>query len=408
MQWVTNSLTELLARWLFALTLIGYSVAGLIATLMDWNSTQTSIPFRAGVVMLALALWWRSPVLARWWRHHRWLMVFLLLYLVRIIWDWVIADVPGAAEALTFFLLTVLLPCAALALAAPAMRERPTALLLVAMGGAVSATAVLMHVLGLGMDRSLTELTGRLSFEAVNPITLGHVAATTLIASLCLTRHRLGVLRIGLVIVAALAAGACLLLTASRGPALVFALCMLVFALLTGPWRWIVLTMLLLMPAGLNERSALWLRFVGIAEDESTSERLQLQSNAISQFLTHPLFGGAFIDPDLLTYPHNLFIETAMALGVIGLGTLMLALVRAGLRAIKQISHGNFLVPLLFLQYLLAAQLSGAIYGNSGLWTTMVLLVSLVPYVAPERPGAPMRPQTPDNSTRPTGTVPSS
>ena len=404
---VMNPSTEILARWLFVLTLIGYPIAGLIATLMNWDSTLTSIPFRASVVMLALALWWLSPVLARWWRHHRWLMVFLLLYLVRLSWDWVIADVPGAAAASVFFLLTVLLPCAALALAAPVMRERPTALLLVAMGGTVCAGAVLMDLLGLGMDRSLTEQTGRLSFEAVNPITLGHVAATTLIAALCLTRHPLGFLRMCWVSVGALVAGACLLLAASRGPALALALCTLVFVLAIGRWRWIILMALLLMPVVLNDGGELWLRFADVAEDESTSARLLLHNNAIAQFLDHPLLGRAFIDPSLLEYPHNLFIETAMALGILGLGALMLVLVRAGLRAIKQIRHGNILVPLLFVQYLFAAQLSGAIYGNSGLWVTTVLLVSLALYDAPKHVLAPIRSQPPDhfNSGRPASSV---
>jgi hypothetical protein len=404
----TNSSSEALARWLFALTLVGYPVAGLIASLMDWGSTLTSIPFRVGVVVLALALWWRSPALTRWSRHHRWLMVFLLLYLARLIWDWAIADVHGAAEASIFFLLTVLLPCAALALAAPAMREIPAALLLVAIGGTVCAGAVLMQLLGLGVDQSLTEQTGRLSFEAVNPITLGHVATITLIASLCLTRHRPGALEMSWVIVAALAAGACLLLSASRGPALAFALCMLVFVLVTGRWRWIMLITLLLVSAVLIEGGELWLRFAGIAEDESTSERLLLQGNAISQFLAHPLFGSAFVDPELLTYPHNLFIETAMALGVVGLGILMLVLARACLRAIKQMRHGNILVPLLFVQYLFAAQLSGAIYGNAGLWMITALLVSLASYVSPTPAHAQTRPPPPGNSARPTGSVQSS
>lgn len=358
--------------------------------------------------MLALALWWRSPTLARWWRHHRWLMAFLLLYLARLIWDWLIADVPGAAEATVFFLLTALLPCAALALAAPGMPERPAALLLVAIGGAVSAGAVLMQLLGLGMDHSLTEQTGRLSFEAVNPITLGHVAATTLIASLCLMRHRLGIFRMGWVIAAAFAAGVCLLLSASRGPALALALCTLVFVLAIGRWSWVMLITLLLVPAVLNEGSELWLRFVGIAEDESTSERLLLYNNAISQFLAHPLFGSAFVDPDTLTYPHNLFIETAMALGVVGLGALMPVLARASLRAIKQLRRNNILVPLLFVQYLFAAQLSGAIYGSAALWMTTALLVSLTSYATPRHASAPMRPQPPGNLPRSAESVQSS
>ena len=48
-------------RWLFVMTLAGYPIAGLLASLFDWDSTLTSFPFRAGVVLLALWVLARVP-----------------------------------------------------------------------------------------------------------------------------------------------------------------------------------------------------------------------------------------------------------------------------------------------------------------------------------------------------------
>ena len=56
-----RSLAPASPRWLFALTLAGYPVAGLLASLFDWDSTLTSFPFRAGVVLLALFVLVRVP-----------------------------------------------------------------------------------------------------------------------------------------------------------------------------------------------------------------------------------------------------------------------------------------------------------------------------------------------------------
>ena len=88
---------------------------------------------------------------------------------------------------------------------------------------------------------------------------------------------------------------------------------------------------LLLLPQLLDEDGELWRRFSTIEEDVSALDRLLLQGNAISQYLDRPILGSAFVELRLLTYPHNLFIETAMALGVVGLVVLVAML--AGLWA---------------------------------------------------------------------------
>ncbi len=384
--------------WLFVLTLVGYPIAGLLASGLDWESTVVSIPFRAAVLLLSVWVLSRARPSQPRRQAMQWLFAFWLVYLIRLVWDWLVAGVPGSLEATIFFILTVVIPCRALALGAPALSERNAVQSLVWIGTAICAAAVLMHFLQVGSERSLTERTGRLSFEAINPITLGHVATTTLIAVLCLTQRRLSAMNWMALIPAVLVAGTCLVLAASRGPVVALALAAIAFVASTRRWRWLLLMALLLLPQLPSQDGELWVRFASIDEDDSALQRLLLQGNAIAQFLSHPLLGNAFVELEFLEYPHNLFIESAMALGIVGSAILVTVLFKALLAALRLSRRGQLLIPLLFVQYFVSAQLSGAIWGNAGLWATTALLISLAPVSAPRRKGRQLAP-------RPTNTL---
>ena len=364
-------------EWLLVVTLIGYPIAGLLSSAFDWNSTTTSIPFRAGVLLLSAWVIFRASATPRNNKSLRWLLWFWLLYLIRLIWDWAAIGVPGSLETFVYFVITTLVPCIALTYWPQNMQTHRVASKLVWIGASICAAAVLMDSLQIGVERSLTERTGRLSFEAVNPITLGHVAVTTLIAILCMVHRRLDpVSRIGLTF-ASVAAGTCLVLAASRGPIVAIAAAAIAFVAATGRWSWLLVLTLLLLPKYLDQDNELLARFLSIDEDESALARLLLQSNAIAQFLNNPLLGSAYIELEFLEYPHNLFIETAMALGVVGLALLLPFLFKTVRCAFREARQGRFLLPLLFVQYFVSAQLSGSIYGNAALWSAVVLLLSL-------------------------------
>lgn len=364
-----------LKRWVFTLTVAGYPVFGLLAALLDLNSALTTIPFRLGLLVLSLLLFCQAKDRHDGHLSQALLWIFWFLYGLRLLWDVAVADVPGALDAAVFFVLAVLVPCAAMSRTTLDGQEAQLAWLLAVIGGGTCLLAAAMHFLQLGQARSLTEQTGRLFFEAVNPITLGHAAVTTLIALLCVARAQPARLRMALMALAGAAALACLVLTASRGPALVLVICAAVFIWRTGHWRLMLVGALLMLPLLLGEISQLEARFTDIEYDESALERIMLQTSALAQFQLHPFLGSAFVEPIMGTYPHNIFIETAMALGVVGLALLTAVLGMAGLRMLRRLRAGELLVPLLFLQYLLAAQLSGAIYGNAALWVTTVALL---------------------------------
>jgi O-antigen ligase len=376
MKIVVIDLVTKLTRLIFVLTVIGYPFFGLLGALIDVDSILISWPFRISVMVLSLLVVFIVMYAGMKCLSYKWLWVFWILYASRLLWDILVADIVGAQTAALFFVAVVVLPCYALACGLLTWRECPTAKLLVTIGGVTCVLAVLMNLLGLGVENSLIEQTSRLGYSSINPISLGHVAVTTLIAGLCLTRHHLNWTTKILVACAALAAVTLLILAASRGPVVAFVACALVFGFAAGQRRLIFFGALLTLVMIIFGRNIeLLARFRGIEYDESANDRILLMSSAISEFLNHPLLGSAFVEPLRLTYPHNLIIETSMALGILGLATLVLVILRACVQSWRLLKQKYLLLPLLFTQYMIGAQLSGAIWGNASLWAVVVLLV---------------------------------
>ena len=117
-------------------------------------------------------------------------------------------------------------------------------------------------------------------------------------------------------------------------------------------------------------------RFASMDVDPSSLQRLQIQYNALQQFFEHPVLGSAYIDVVTGEYPHNLFIDAAMSMGIIGLFSLALLLYRASLVAWNQLKHGQTLIPLLCVQFLVASQFSGSIWGSAQLFIVLSVLLS--------------------------------
>lgn len=94
--------------------------------------------------------------------------------------------------------------------------------------------------------------------------------------------------------------------------------------------------------------------------------RAFLFNDAIKEFLKYPFGGGYFMIP-YTGYSHNIFVDFLMTWGIEG----SILFVIISLRAIynstnwfKQSRKKNCIIPLLFLQYLVAANMSGNLYLN--------------------------------------------
>jgi len=114
--------------------------------------------------------------------------------------------------------------------------------------------------------------------------------------------------------------------------------------------------------------------------DLTTFLRLRAFETAKNLFFENPLKGvgtAGFGHFNILSYPHNIFLEFASELGVLGFSAFLILAFYAAYLGIKLLRNRNASALELnlsktffsiFIFSLINAQLSGAIYGNYELW----------------------------------------
>jgi O-antigen ligase len=362
-------------RTILLASLLAYPLLGTLVVMTSLSTLVASLPTRLLVALSALVLLTTRraqpgsvPTAL--------LKTFWFIYALRLLWDTIVGGVPGADEALFYFTVTCMLPALAMLRLRPQwFNERSLAQPLFVLGLVVCIAALAITTLGLADDRSLYEHTSRLAFDAVNPITYGHVAVSTVLAAVCLSLYRPARTPRVLLLIGALIALYTLQLTGSRGPALALVLGLVMAGIFRRRVRPMVMLFALLSVVHFYSGGVLEDRVVGVEDDPSTLERLVVQANAIEQFLAAPLTGSAYIETTLMIYPHNPFIEAAMATGIVGLllfGAVNLAVLLGIWRMLRE---GHLLLPLIAMQYLVAAMLSGALYLSTSLWLSVALVL---------------------------------
>ena len=380
-----------LGSWLLIFSVVGYPPVGLAASVLNLPRELTSVPFRGFVLLLALMLIFRL-------RHREpsrgigLLLVFWFAYLLRLLWDWN-DGLPKMEEAVVFFVGTVFIPGLAVALlSAESIDWRLTATRMLWIGAAFCTAAVTSFHFGLGRESESILMAGRLEFDTVNTITIGHTAVTTVIAALCLSSDCERKARKAWLLIVCIPALVALVLSGARGPAVSLAVCVTALLVVTRHWWLLFFTLLAGLVFVAQPENELARRFMALLEptleDASSLERITLIRNALQQFVENPLLGGQLIDSEYLSYPHNLFLEALMAMGVVGALALAAILTRSALRATHLLNQGNLFVPLVLLQYFIAAQFSGAIWGWSAMWVPLASIIAWGPIVRHTTPKA--------------------
>jgi O-antigen ligase len=363
---------------LFALTVAGYPLAGLAAIAMNVDSLIASVPFRILVVVLALLLLLHYGLGWRVTMAEAIFSLFLAVYIARLIWDANMANLPGAEFAALFFVATGLLPSLAQMATEIIWPEDKVMWLLLVLCTMVVACALILHWGGFGGERDLAEATGRLSFETVNPITIGHVCVSAIFAAYCCwIRYRNWPLRFLLGIIAIVSLYL-LGLTGSKGPALSLTLVLLVMLLRRRSFLPLAIVGFAMALLGIMmQESSLQGRIESSMEDESTAIRLQLIETSIQQIAEGPWIGSAYLNLSYETYPHNILLETALALGMPMLLFLISLIASATFQGLRQLRNAhNPLLFMIFLQFLIAAMLSSSIWGASALWISLAALLA--------------------------------
>jgi O-antigen ligase len=368
-----------LAAWIVALSLVGYPMLGTLVAFTALPSLAASIPVRASIIIFSLMLMLRSKVVVT--KHLRFQVIILFwsLYFVRLVWDMFVARIPVAGDFMFNFIFFSIVPAVALMHAREINERRLTDLLFV-YGSVTCVLATLAYFTDLAISRSFTEeAEGRLVLDTVNPITYGHVGVTTLLAALSKSRRCTSAMDWVSVAAASALGLLAIQLSGSRGPLMSLLICILALACFNKAYRWMLLpffALILLFFAGAFDESGNLLasRLTSSVQSDNSEVRIIMQAGAIQQFLDSPVFGSAIVERQFQDYPHNLFVESAMAMGVIGL-VLIIGISIFLLRGVAQKIKGwSLLLALIALQYFSAAQFSGSISASSPFWVLVALV----------------------------------
>jgi len=371
-----------LIAWTAALAVSGYPLVGLLSTYLGIEDDSISVPFRVFVFFLAIiACWWgysKAPLRA----IDNWIAMFLVIYLFRLLWDAYIVNVDGAELALLTFVVTVLVPVIALALTANIWNDRNVAFCFLMVGTIVCGAGV-WFILSGEVDLKYFEETGRLGFTKINPISLGHVGTTTVLAAIVLSDGSDSRILKGIALACGCLALVMLYLAASRGPVVAFIACFIAYILFRGAWKYgmivflgIFLSIAVFSVLDINaliEHLRLT-DIVGVNMDASARERLLIYAEAIEAFKQYPIFGSSFSLPISGGWPHNIFLEAAMAAGTVGLVMLIIVMVRTFAFTMPAFRTDKLMAGFMFLQFVVAAQFSGAIWAASGMWIGVTLV----------------------------------
>ena len=116
-----------------------------------------------------------------------------------------------------------------------------------------------------------------------------------------------------------------------------------------------------------------------LLDDRAISFRATYARDAWQQFIDHPVLGSSLDERVSGYYPHNVIIESFMATGILGgmafVMLVVLSLVATALTIHR--GHAGSWVGLLYLQYLVGAQFSGALYLSNTMWAFMAAVVTM-------------------------------
>lgn len=369
------------SAWLFAITLFGYPIVGNLIAMLQVESRVFSIPFRLALGFFSV---WMIVITKRMqtdgWRKL--MLVIWAVYIVRLVYDWGFQRLEGADYALEYFLASCALPAVGL-MRGQAFRQRPFATVSFTLASVGVMTSMLATVLGNSSIQDVTTSSGRLSLVALDPVSLGYLASSALLCGLVLWRG--SGMRAKLIMASLIAPLVwCLILTGSKGPALALILSGGCWAARNRKlWKFALLALPILALLLLLEGNPLSARLSGSEDDPSTLDRITILGDSINQIAGSPIIGSAFVELNSGFYPHNVFVEAGLAMGIPG-ALVFLVLMGFGFwGAWKTLNGDHALLGLLLIEGLFAGATSGAIWGASLIWIPLAML--------PRSPAAGMR-----------------
>ncbi len=360
-----------------ALSLAGYPLAGSLAAALDVPSQLASYPFRALstglMVMMAVMVAFRGtftldPIL----------VVFFIAYGFRLFYDANYAMLPDAAFSGLFYLITVVIPFIGISVARGYFDERRAIL---AMAFVCGPTIIYLSFSALGLAASSRiEETGRLGFDSLNAVSVGYVALYGLVAITMTVKMARPLVRVFLLFPLILLASYMLILASARGAVVGAVLCLLAVSVRNG--RVLAVSAIALVFGYVLFSSAMMdlpivQRIFSTGTDMSSIERFDRIESSYRFMMDNLIFGYGYIETRYYSFPHNLLLESGLALGLVGFVVMGLLQLRFAQLIWTGLNTNRRFVSMLGIIGLSASWLSTTLWGSTPFWTPLVILIAV-------------------------------
>lgn len=312
--------------------------------------------------------------------------IFLLIYTLRLFENIFISDIVvagGAAVVMGMFLVGGIIPSYAISARFRGIEDRDF----------IVVTIVLFTcmVIGLFINREtlLESSTTRMSLDKINPISLGHLGFSFLIFFVLAFKRSLWIKALAVVGVPLMAI--VIVYARSRGPYLAGAGALLLYVLLLKGTRrvWLLSGFGFVAIVGgyivdpdLFDIVTTQLSRTDVVSDMSNQMRFISFTGAWTQFLEHFLIGRYVIELQTGYYPHNIYLESLMSVGMIGTIPLVIHIMLtfrsvAGIIRHKDATIWATFAAVSFVREALGGAVSGSIWGNTGFWITSFVSITV-------------------------------
>lgn len=366
---------------------IGYYTFAAYVNVLAPEGSIGAIIVRAGCLAIVALAWLLVPRGQR--RRFGGLLlpatIFSLFYACRLFQNMLFLDIeiqPGNVTVLLTFFVSSLIPAFLLASMERGIRDEDMIFLL--------SVFAILFVIGMGLNRELLMETAerRMALDKINPISLAYVASSLMMFYLLAFARSKRIKVEALVVVPVLLL--IVSLARSRGMMISTGITLLVYVLMLKGTRriWVL--------SGLAAAAAVIgfyanpeylgyaieaLNRINVNTDMSTAGRVLLYEGAWRQFIDDPLLGRYAAEVSSgYYYPHNIYLESLMAVGLIGTIPFAIHLFLASRAAIgvlreKERSFTRVFVALLFIRDAIGAAASGALWGIPGFWITSFVII---------------------------------
>lgn len=356
----------------------GYPLAAVLVSYTGMDTTAITVPYRLAVVSFALVIFASGLFFPLRGKPSVMLLIFLGLYLCRLLYDSYFADNEFAPDALQFFIVVTLIPVIAVTFALDGKFEERlfSSRLILAVAVSLLGFYALLYT-----GRVTIEIGSRASLAALNPISLGHLAATGVIVAILIVLSRRGIFWIGAAILTIAISIPALFFAGSRGPIIAMVAALMWLGTTDKRRALIIIPLMTAAFLSIPEDNFLLDRFMAVFNgfDRSSSARLEVQTSALADFFENPFLGKHFMDASFGegSWPHNYFLESAMAMGIVGLAISVMLVLSSFKAAASSVNQTNPLLTALLVQALVAAQFSGSLWGGEKLFALIAAVLAL-------------------------------